>query len=321
MLPERVMLFLSVLILALCSFEFSQAANACTKDSCYNAVAVQQNGGPNLNSRKADCSAILRTVIDDDRTVILTRSTTVYSETLTISTQSDTKSIGKRQYNVVGASAPRITPPPDLFESSAELMPRDKIVVSGSRPSYASACKNVQSYAVACLCYGIKASNAYVGKTSVTTRTVSAISTTTTGYDFVSYLRQNGQEFCTSYNGYIAPISSVTASTEVRGTSTIVDTVTATSSTTSTSILDAATIITVPAPIWRRRGHVVKKGLLDPAEIMMPPPLKGLSPSQISSLCARVATGTTVVTASHSYGSKKFALKLTFGLSLPPPRP
>lgn len=52
------------------------AATPCKKDACYNAVANNAADRPNLASRQADCSAVLKKVIDDDATSTSTTLTT-----------------------------------------------------------------------------------------------------------------------------------------------------------------------------------------------------------------------------------------------------
>lgn len=136
----------------------------CQKDSCYNAVAISVKGGPNLRSRTEDCKSVLKTVVQD-QTRTITQVIIVTSQTSTVTTQSDSDFIIKARR--AEHFQPRITEAPQDF---AGLLPRDQIIVNGKRPTYASACKNVQSYGLACLCFGVKAAVNYPEKTSIIER-------------------------------------------------------------------------------------------------------------------------------------------------------
>lgn len=153
--------------------DFSYAANACKKDACYNAIAVQGRSNPNLARRKADCSSILRTVVNTD----ITKTVTAYSTAPTVTTTTTVRT-------TVEVTSTTTTTTSTSFEPSdfkkravetaiAELDARDKIVIQGQKPAYASACASNSDYAVACLCYGIQAP-----VQSTLTRTVTATVTT-----------------------------------------------------------------------------------------------------------------------------------------------
>lgn len=149
-----------------------QAATPCRRDFCYNAVAGQGGGGPNAASRRADCSAALKVVVEDDRVLTITTLTTFIGGTTTIVTKSTTAAVQQRDQGDLVPS-PQITTPPDSA-LGAELLPRDQFVVSGTVPSYARQCKNVQAYAIACVCYGVRAATYRAAKTTTATVRVPA---------------------------------------------------------------------------------------------------------------------------------------------------
>lgn len=120
-------------------FSCALAANACLRDSCYNAV-IGRGNGPNLASRRADCISILRTVVDDNA-VTVTRTTfsigasATITTTMIVSTDTQTSTTsqlpGKRSNDV---------------EGFMELEVRDQIIIKGQKPSYARACKENSDY-------------------------------------------------------------------------------------------------------------------------------------------------------------------------------
>lgn len=119
---------------------------ACTKDACYKHVAVSRAGGPNLSRRLADCSSILKSVIDDGvtRTTTITSTapptTTTSSETLSITTTTTTTTSYLRG---VPTARRRSVAEEELV---AVLEVRDKIVIKGNKPAYATSCAENQDY-------------------------------------------------------------------------------------------------------------------------------------------------------------------------------
>lgn len=155
-------------------FSGTYAASSCQKDTCYNALVNQQRGAPALSSRKADCSSALMRVIDDKNTKVILYSTTVNRGTTITFTTTQTATTLQRRY----AARPVITDSPEYSDWS--LLPRDQIVVTGNRPYYMSAaCKDIQAYATACLCFGIKAATEYTLKTRQSTQTKTVVATAT----------------------------------------------------------------------------------------------------------------------------------------------
>lgn len=131
-------------------FGIATAANACVRDKCFNAIASVAT--PAQASRRADCSAVLRTVVDDDTTITVTRTTAGPGPTSYVLPPQG----GRRDLQGPDVAAPQITPFPEADEGGI-LVARDKIVVSGIKPAYATACSNLVAYGSACLCYGVKA--------------------------------------------------------------------------------------------------------------------------------------------------------------------
>lgn len=84
-------------------------------------------------------------------------STTVTS----VTTKSTTSSLMRRDKNdEANVVPPNVTPAPqidvrDTLLADWNLEELDKIVVSGKKLSYASSCGNVESFAIACLCWGV----------------------------------------------------------------------------------------------------------------------------------------------------------------------
>ena len=66
------------------------ALTPCIKDTCFKAVAENAGDKPDLASRRADCRAVLRTVIDDDVTVTVTNIQTLITNTIIITSTDDT---------------------------------------------------------------------------------------------------------------------------------------------------------------------------------------------------------------------------------------
>lgn len=161
-------------MLSICHFcHLSTAAQACKKDTCYNIIATQGRNNPTLASRRADCSSILRSLLDD-RTVTTTQFQTTSTTTTTVITSTSTAittniAYGKRDNAL------------EKEEQLAELAIRDKIVIKGQRPAYATtACTSNTDYAIACLCFGIKPlTQSTLTKTIMTVATFTTISTST----------------------------------------------------------------------------------------------------------------------------------------------
>lgn len=152
-------------------------ATPCKRDACYSAVAIQGPKSPNLVTRRADCSSVLKLFVDTDVTTTITSFTVAQTPvTLTIfvtkttitETITSTASIVVKRHSQETSSNAYDTP---------NLEVRDTFVIQGKRPSYAQACQNIQHYALACLCFGVKAA---VQKTIVHTRRVTATLTQTT---------------------------------------------------------------------------------------------------------------------------------------------
>lgn len=55
-LKMRIFVALTVLLLAISL----KAAVTCQRDTCYNQIAAQRNGGPDAARRRSDCSSVLR---------------------------------------------------------------------------------------------------------------------------------------------------------------------------------------------------------------------------------------------------------------------
>lgn len=115
---------------------------ACKKDACYNDVAVARAGSPHLARRLADCSSILRTVVEDDLTRTTTSYTTAFTATTLDSTVTTETTTSKIDYF---SAANRRRQSPELSELSP-LEARDKIIIKGAKPAYAANCKSSQDY-------------------------------------------------------------------------------------------------------------------------------------------------------------------------------
>lgn len=166
----------------------SLAASGCQKDKCYSAVAIQANSNPNVATRSADCRSILRNVIDDDTTSTITSYSTMTPASITV-TETVTSTLTSSTTTTAGGSIRRrLTDYLVLGESSPEvarreyspLDVRDRYIIKGAKPSYASACKDLQAYAVACLCFGVKPAAMYTVAKTTKTRTVQVTATTAT---------------------------------------------------------------------------------------------------------------------------------------------
>lgn len=156
------------------------ADSSCKKDACYNVV--QGTKGPNLASRRADCSSILRTVVDDSSTrtvfsyVSSITSTTTVSISTSVATVTSTSRLPDRQFRR------RVSEIDSISHKGASmlLLPRDKIIIKGNKPAYAGACKSNEAYAIACLCAGNKAGQQVTITQTITqlaTKTLTSIST------------------------------------------------------------------------------------------------------------------------------------------------
>lgn len=143
--------------------------------------------------------------------------------------------IGKRDQQIGDVMVdPQITNTPRYNLGSEGLQARDQIIVSGNKPAYVNACRNVQAYAVACLCWGIKAATVKAApKTSI--KTIFRSSTTVS----TSYATKTTTVTSERY-------SQTTTVVTVRSTSTQTDVVTSVTTTTVnkptvlSSILDRA---------------------------------------------------------------------------------
>lgn len=184
----------SVIVLNALGVISSVNAAACKKDTCYNNVANNAPSRPNLNSRKADCASILRTVQDTDYTVTVVSTITGVPATSTKAVTGTTTVVSTTTEYVPGNQGRRLAR--EDGEDVSLLEERDKIVIKGQKPAYATSCKSNQDYgkisgqnesqqrvltisaAVACLCLGVKGA---VQKTitQLTTILSTKISTTT----------------------------------------------------------------------------------------------------------------------------------------------
>lgn len=282
----------------------TNAAGACQKDACYTQVAALDKTLPGLASRKADCSIALRKVADA-KTTTITKFSTVFPVTRTITVNSVRPSPQVVARDEL-PDLPVITTSPD--PETAELERRAQVIATGTKPAYAKSCKNIQSYAVACLCMGVKAATNTMGlKTATTTKTVSATKTATFGFDYVSYLKNEGQGFCSSYIQYVPGAATVT------GTLTAEITPIVTMPTTILETVSETTVQTItftaggnPGSVPRRRRgwnifdhSFFERGLIAPNPT--PASVRGMVASQLSSLCSAVATGVQTVSVSHVF--------------------
>lgn len=126
------------------------AEAACQKDACYNHVVSQSARGPNQSRRLADCRSILKTVVDDATTTVLSYTTgpvvtslTTSTSTFALSTTTTTTLVEpsndpqKRQINLRGDN---------ILDNVLELEARDTIVIKGDKPDYATSCKSNQDF-------------------------------------------------------------------------------------------------------------------------------------------------------------------------------
>lgn len=133
--------------------------------------------------------------------------------------------------------------------------------------------------------------------TTVTTSTDTGI--TTIGYDYISYLKAAGQDFCTSYISYIPPTSTRFAFLRQTYTLTTTEVTQVTNPTLSTTFSTSVTATTtVLPPIWPRALKIVERQQIDPVET--PVSVRDRSPAELSSFCLSVAT-TTVFTSRVTY--------------------
>lgn len=137
-LAEKMKTFLMLFSVLAVSINLANAANACKKDTCYSAVAVQGRSNPNLAQRRADCTSILRTVVDTD----ITTTVTTYTTAPTVSTTKTIVNTTIKTSTITSFSNNKRAIP----TSDAELDGRDKIVISGEKPAYATACGSNSDY-------------------------------------------------------------------------------------------------------------------------------------------------------------------------------
>lgn len=71
----------------------------CKKDSCYAAVAVGGKNSPNVASRKADCGVALKTIVQEEKTRIVTKTVTpaIFTATVTDATVTETQTVDESQ--------------------------------------------------------------------------------------------------------------------------------------------------------------------------------------------------------------------------------
>lgn len=125
---------------------FSEAATACKKDACYNNVSNNGANRPNLASRRKDCSSILRTVVDDNVTATVTATTTVPKTTTETSTSTTVVATRTLYSQPPIAGRQSVQDLIDAANRESLLEERDKIVIKGKKPAYATACANNQDY-------------------------------------------------------------------------------------------------------------------------------------------------------------------------------
>lgn len=332
MRPSTFLISLNVLGLTYGAVSDCQKANN-NNNACYKAVASSK---PALATRKADCSAILRTHIDDSKTITSKIRKTVTTSTFWVAPtpENGQNLIPRRAVEPSNVAPPQITTTPDLVTGSdkidaAILAPRDQYVVRGSVPTYARACKNIQEYATACLCYGFRAATTILApQTRTTTITTSVVATSTILVRDIRYLQSQGQEFCTSYNSYAPPSSTQT----VEVATTLAETVTITQETVYTTPVAVTITNTSPVavPPIRRRfiqpadNEVLILGTIHPPSqgnstarptdyanpitrinaritgrdslpVPTPASIVGWDARRISVACSRVATGTSII--------------------------
>lgn len=130
---------------------------------------------------------------------------------------------------------------------------------------------------MACLCYGIQPATQYPRRTLVSTATISTVATTIIGFDFISYLQHEGQEFCSSFLTFMPSTMTVTSTSIRIETKTVSTTII-----TSISTIIATTTLTSTkvssAQVWRRA-------------VQTPVSVQGRDSFEISSWCSSVATG------------------------------
>lgn len=180
--PFRMKLFFGAAV-ALSSLGVVVAATTCKKDACYNIVALNQAGNPNLAQRKADCSSIFQPVKNDNKAA---STRTVYSAGSTITT---TQTILDFTATTSVTATSLVNGKRSLVEEDGmfALAARDTIVLRGKKPSYAGACAKDTDYAIACLCYGVKQPvMPVVTQTILTTQLVTSTIITTTSVTTVS---------------------------------------------------------------------------------------------------------------------------------------
>lgn len=193
----------------LVAFAFHCQVNAqCQKDACYLAVSKQNDKAFPIAVRRADCSAVLRNYDDSDKTITITSlitvtpftrtsfvtdatimqtsfstssdiSITITVETITstlTSTIDSTTTQYVRREQPIEAARPKVTYS-EVLGTTAEynaLEKRAKIVAYGQKPPYAGACKDLQSYSIACLCMGVQAQKISPRRITTLLKTISA---------------------------------------------------------------------------------------------------------------------------------------------------
>lgn len=320
----------------------ANAALTCRRDGCYSVVAFESKTNPTAAVRRADCSSVLKTYIEDTKTVTRTTSKTV-STRYVIATANPVPVLA-RQLSIEPELSPRFPTTPNS-DTPSTLAPRDQVVIGGKKPSYATQCKDLQDYAQACLCYGVKASTYRAPtKTAAAIVTISATATTTISLDEIAYLREEGSDFCTTFNDYDAPHVTATAMQTIEQTSTlntvITFTVTAGISTIETTLVETAIplirrganftaaqaiipvetyLVIYPAKNTESTTatitkHIVDGSLAEPTGqnlekriLMIPNPtpasIRDWVPAKISAACSVVATGTITDSEVHLYHS------------------
>lgn len=260
----------------------------CKNDACYKAVSGKGPVPIAGAVRKLDCQGVLQPVSAKAVIVTVSKSTTIFSTTVTITTQSDSAGARRRDDQANAFLLPRVTDSPG---PSSNLLPRAQLNNKGQRPAYAAAaCKNLQGYATACLCWGAKPSTVYPTRTVTALNVIKSAASTTVGFDFVSYLREDGQDFCTSFNAYEPPRTTITTVEAKNEILRFAASATLTTTTTDTQV-ELATQL-VPRPGWKRALGAEKR---DPIAIPKPSRIAQWDDSEISAVCSLIATDTVTV--------------------------
>lgn len=115
------------------------ATTPCKRDACFNAVAANSANKPNLASRKADCSSIIKSIIDDDFTSIVNIPRTIVTTTVvvTISDSTTTISTSTTVQSVANNGRKRAAEVTAVAELDGALLEeRDKVRVCASHMLY-----------------------------------------------------------------------------------------------------------------------------------------------------------------------------------------